>query len=149
MGNSMGLFFNADKYITRVDSPRVSRSIDRKSQVLGYLYKYFEMFNHEYLEDVCLACTDYIEDTMDEQYVPARNVTSAEVQAATTIIKGLQGFVQDGTLEDMKYLRFLAAQEAFKMYCGMISKVYELEIIDRKQARRRISKFYKDCGLAS
>ena len=40
-----------------------------------------------------------------------------------------------------------AAKEAFKFYCAMISKVTEFEIIDRKQAKRRITKFYNECGL--
>ncbi len=143
----MGFFFNAEKYITRVESPRVTRSQGRKAQVLEYIDKYFDMYNHEYLEDVLTACKNYIEDTLDDQEETGHNVTSAEVQAVTTIIKGLQDFVAKGKLENLQYMRILAAKEAFKLYCGMISKVYELEIIDKKQAKRRISKFYKDCGL--
>ncbi len=143
----MKLFFNVEKYLTRVESPRVNRSLSRKDQVLGYINKYFEMYNHEYLEDVKSACINYIEETLDEQEGPTKNVTSAEVQAATTIVKGLQDFVANGSLDALKYMRILAAKEAFKLYCGMISKVYELEIIDKKQAKRRIAKFYNDCKL--
>jgi ribosomal protein S20 len=143
----MGLFFNADKYITRVESPRVSHSLGRKAQVIEYLNKYFEMYNHEYMDDMCAACYEYIEDTLDEQDEPAKTVNSAEVQAVTTIIKGLQDFIKKGSLNDLKYLKVLASKDAFKMYCGMISKVLELGIIDRKQAKRRIARFYKDCEL--
>ncbi len=143
----MGLFFNAEKYITRVESPRVDRTLGRKARVLGYIEKYFDMYNHEYLEDVLSACIDYIDDTLEEQDEPDKNVTTAEVQAVTTIIKGLQDFVANGSLDNLQYMRVLAAKEAFKLYCGMISKVLELEIIDKKQAKRRTSKFYKDCGL--
>ncbi len=143
----MNLFFKPEKYITRVESPRVDRSLGRKAQVMGYLEKYFDMYNHEYFEDVCSACYEYIEDTMDEQDEPAKAANSPEVQAVTTIIKGLQDFVTKGNLNELKYLRVLAANDAFKIYCGMISKVLELEIIDKKQAKRRITKFYKACGL--
>ncbi len=143
----MGFFFNADKYITRVESPRVSRTQGRKAQVLEYIDKYFDMYNHEYLEEVLVACKNYIEDTLDDQDENDKSVTSAEIQAVTTIIKGLQDFVANGKLENLQYMRILAAKEAFKLYCGMISKVYELGILDKKQAKRRISKFYKDCGL--
>ena len=143
----MSLFFNAEKYITRVESPRVSRSLGRKAQVMGYLEKYFDMYNHEYMEDVCRACYEYIEDTLDDQEDNSRSVNSPEVQAVTTIIKGLQDFVAKGRLDDQKYLRVLAANDAFKLYCAMVSKAYELDIIDKKQAKRRITKFYKECGL--
>ena len=143
----MGFFFNADKYITRVESPRVDRTLGRKAQVLAYIEKYFDMYNHEYLGDVKTACINYIEDTLEEQDESAKSVTSAEVQAVTTIIKGLQDFVAKGKLEMLQYMKILAGKEAFKLYCGMISKVIELGIIDRKQAKRRISRFYKECGL--
>ena len=143
----MGFFFNADKYITRVESPRISRTLGRKAQVLGYIEKYFDMYNHEYLEDVKKACCDYIEDTLEEQEEGSNSVTSPEVQAVTTIIKGLQDFVSNGKLENLQYMRILAGKDAFKLYSAMISKVMELEIIDRKQAKRRISRFYKECGL--
>ena len=143
----MSLFFNAEKYITRVESPRVNRALGRKAQVMAYLEKYFDMYNHEYMEDVCSACYEYIEDTLDDQEDTSRSVNSPEVQAVTTIIKGLQDFVAKGRLNDQKYLRVLAANDAFKLYCAMVSKVRELEIIDKKQAKRRITKFYKECGL--
>jgi hypothetical protein len=143
----MGLFFNADKYITRVESPRVNRSLERKAQVLEYIEKYFDMYSHEYLEDVYRACRDYIEETMDDQDPDSKPVTSAEVQAATTIARGLKDFVANGKLENLQYMRVLAAKEAFKLYCAMISKALEMEILDKKQAKRRITKFYRECGL--
>lgn len=143
----MSLFFNAEKYITRVESPRVNRSLGRKAQVMAYLEKYFDMYNHEYMEDVCSACYEYIEDTLDDQEDTSKSVNSPEVQAVTTIIKGLQDFVAKGRLNDQKYLRVLAANDAFKLYCAMVSKTLELELIDKKQAKRRITRFYKACGL--
>ncbi len=141
----MRLFFDADKYLVRVDSPRVNRSLTRKEQILCYLEKYYDMFTHEYLEDVFNACKNYIEETFDDQDTGIKNETSPEIQAVTIIIRGLQDF--SGKLDDFKYMRLLAAKEAFKLYCGMISKTLEYDIIDRKQARRRIARFYKQCGL--
>ena len=104
-------------------------------------------YNHEYLGSVYTACKDYIEEMMDEQEESSNGGISPEVQACTTIIKGLQDFIGQGKHEEMKYMKLLAAKEAFKFYCAMISKVLELEIIDRKQAKRRITKFYNECGL--
>ena len=141
----MRLFFDADKYIKRVDSPRVDRSLTRKEQILSYLSKYYDMFTHEYLEDVFTACRNYVEETFDDQDGDPGNTTSPEVQAVTIIIKGLQDF--SGRLDDFKYMRILAAKEAFKLYGAMISKALEYDIIDRKQARRRIARYYKQCGL--
>ena len=63
----MKLFFKADKYITRVESPRVNSARTRKSQVLLYIDKYFDMYNHEYLGSVYTACKEYIEEMMDEE----------------------------------------------------------------------------------
>ena len=142
----MGLFFDANKYITRVESPRVNRSLSRKEQVLGYIDKYFDAFSTEYLQDVYSACRIYIEDTLEEDtHENTRAVTTPEMQAVTTIIKGLQDFIVKGEYKEMKYLHVLAEKEAFKLYCGMISKSLEMEIIDRKQAKRRIAKFYNLC----
>ena len=59
----------------------------------------------------------------------------------------VQDFIGQGKHEELRYMKLLAAQEAFKFYCAMISKVTEFEIIDRKQAKRRITKFYNECGL--
>ena len=143
----MGLFFDADKYITNVESPRVDRSLGRKEQVNRYLEKYFDMYSHEYLEDVFSACISYIDETLDDQDEDNNSVTSAEVQAVTTIIRGLQDYVGKGKHEEFKYMRVLAANEAFKMYCGMISKTIDLDLVDKKQAKRRITRFYKQCGL--
>ena len=115
-----------------------------------YLDKYFDMFNHEYLESVYNACRNYLDEMLDDQDAPSNTkaVTSPEVQTCTTIIKGLQDYVDQGRHEEMKYMKLLAANEAFKFYCGMISKVLEYDIIDKKQARRRITRMYKECGLA-
>ena len=144
----MGLFFNAEKYIVRVESPRVDRSRPRKAQVLLYLDKYFDSYNHEYLESVYTACKDYLEEMLDDQDDnTAKQVTSPEVQAVTTIIKGLQDYIGQGKHEEMRYERLLAARQAFTLYCAMISKVLEYDIIDKKQAKRRITKLYKECGL--
>ena len=63
----MKIFFNADKYITRVESPRVSRTLSRKDQIPCYIDKYFDSFSTEYLGEVHEACTEYIEDTADRQ----------------------------------------------------------------------------------
>ena len=145
----MGLFFKAEKYLVRVESPRVDSRRPRKSQVLLYLDKYFDMYNHEYLTSVYNACKNYLNDLFDEQDQDedANHVVSAEVQTVTTIIKGLQDYISQKRHEEMKYEKLLAARQAFKLYCAMISKVLEYDIIDKKQAKRRITKFYKDCGL--
>ncbi len=144
----MGLFFNADNYIERVESPRVNRFLGRKAQIFSYLSKYYDMHNHDYLEDVFSSCKRYIDETVDkdDDNTPGSSI-GAEVQAVTIIIKGLQDFVGQGKHEDYRYMRILAAKEAFKLYCGMISKTLEYEIIDKKQARRKITMFYKQCGL--
>ncbi len=145
----MGLFFKAERYLFRVESPRVDSRRPRKSQVLLYLDKYFDMYNHEYLTSVYNACKNYLNDLFDEQDQDedANHVVSAEVQTVTTIIKGLQDYIGQKRHEEMKYEKLLAARQAFKLYCAMISKVLEYDIIDKKQAKRRITKFYKDCGL--
>jgi ribosomal protein S20 len=142
----MKLFFKAEKYITRVESPRVSSDRSRKSQVLLYIDKYFDMYNHEYLGSVYTACKEYIEEMMDDEDSATASI-STEVQACTTIIKGLQDFIGQGKHEEMRYMKLLAAKEAFKFYCAMISKVLEMDLIDKKQAKRRITKFYNECGL--
>lgn len=140
-------FFDADKYITRVESPRVKNTLDRKAQIIEYIKKYFEEFSPDYLDDVRASCIRYIQELPIEQHNPEQKVTSAETQAVSTIIMWLQSFVAEGNLEKMQYMRVLAAKEAFKLYCGMISKTMDLRLIDRKTARKRITKFYKDCGL--
>ena len=142
----MKLFFKAEKYITRVESPKVSSDRSRKSQVLLYIDKYFDMYNHEYLGSVYTACKEYIEEMMDDEDSATASI-SAEVQACTTIIKGLQDFIGQGKHEEMRYMKLLAAKEAFKFYCAMISKVLEMDLIDKKQAKRRITKFYNECDL--
>ena len=142
----MKLFFKAEKYITRVESPRVSSDRSRKSQVLLYIDKYFDMYNHEYLGSVYTACKEYIEEMMDDEDSATASI-STEVQACTTIIKGLQDFIGQGKHEEMRYMKLLAAKEAFKFYCAMISKVLEMDLIDKKQAKRRITKFYNECDL--
>ena len=142
----MKLFFKAEKYITRVESPRISSDRSRKSQVLLYIDKYFDMYNHEYLGSVYTACKEYIEEMMDDEDSATASI-SAEVQACTTIIKGLQDFIGQGKHEEMRYMKLLAAKEAFKFYCAMISKVLEMDLIDKKQAKRRITKFYNECDL--
>ena len=142
----MKLFFNAEKYITRVESPRISSDRSRKSQVLLYIDKYFDMYNHEYLGSVYTACKEYIEEMMDDEDSATASI-STEVQACTTIIKGLQDFIGQGKHEEMRYMKLLAAKEAFKFYCAMISKVLEMDLIDKKQAKRRITKFYNECDL--
>ena len=142
----MKLFFKAEKYITRVESPRVSSDRSRKSQVLLYIDKYFDMYNHEYLGSVYTACKEYIEEMMDDEDSATASI-GTEVQACTTIIKGLQDFIGQGKHEEMRYMKLLAAKEAFKFYCAMISKVLEMDLIDKKQAKRRITKFYNECDL--
>ena len=142
----MKLFFKAEKYITRVESPRISSARTRKSQVLLYIDKYFDMYNHEYLGSVYTACKEYIEEMMDDDDATTSSI-STEVQACTTIIKGLQDFIGQGKHEELRYMKLLAANEAFKFYCAMISKVLEMNLIDKKQAKRRITKFYNECGL--
>lgn len=142
-----GLFFDADKYIRRVESPRVKNTLSRKEQVVTYIQKYFEEYSPDYLTDVYNSCIRYIDESYAGKDTPDDMVTSAEVQAVTTIIMWLESFIKQGSLDKLKYMRVLAAKEAFKLYCGMISKVMELGIIDRKTAKSRIARFYRECGL--
>ena len=72
---------------------------------------------------------------------------SAEVQAVTIIIKGLRDYAKNGLKNQSKYLKVLVAGDVFKFYSGMISKSLDLGVIDKKQARRRIEVFYKECEL--
>ena len=143
----MGLFFDAGKYITRVESPRIDKSLTRKEQVLGYINKYFDSYNHDYLESVQKACNKYIDEMFEYQDGNTTSDISPEIQAITTIIKGLQGFLSGGELETLHYMRILAAKEAFTLHSAMISKSIDLGLIDIKHAKRRIAKFYKDCKI--
>lgn len=143
----MNIFFKADKYIVRVESPRINGAKNRKDQVMGYLERYFDMYNHEYLESMCNACRNYLNEIYEDPDENIKTGISTEIQAVTTIIKGLQDFIGQGRHEEMKYMKLLAAKEAFTLYCAMISKSLEYDIIDRKQARRRITTFYKQCGI--
>ncbi len=143
----MGLFFNANKYIKNVERPRVDRNLPRREQILKYIDKYFDAYNHDYLENVKTACEKYINDMFEEQDTSAKSGIDPEIQAITTMIKGLQGFVTGGELDSLNYMRLLGAREAFTLYCALISRSMDLGIIDLKQAKRRITKFYKDCKL--
>ncbi len=51
----MVLFFDAGKYITRVESPRVNSSDDRREQVISYISKYYEMYSHDYIQKTMLS----------------------------------------------------------------------------------------------
>ena len=143
----MGLFFDAGKYIKRVEKPRVDKTLDRKEQILCYIDKYFDAYNHDYLENVRSACKSYINEMFEEQDVSRLKDISPEIQAITIIIKGLQGFVTDGELDKLNYMRILGAREAFTLYCAMISRSIDLGIIDMKQAKRRITRLYKECKI--
>lgn len=145
----MNIFFNAEKYIVRVESPRVDIKKPRKTQVLLYLNKYFDMYNHEYLGSVYSACRNYLTELYEDQDQDdnANHIVSAEVQTVTTIIKGIQDYIGQKRHEEMRYEKLLAARQAFQMYCAMISKALEYDIIDKKQAKRRITKLYKECGI--
>ena len=142
-----GLFFDADKYIRRVESPRVKKTLGRKEQVVTYIQKYFEEYSPDYLDEVYNSCIRYIDESFAEPNASENEVTSPEVQAVTTIIMWLESYIKQGSLDKLKYMRVLAAKEAFKLYCGMISKVMELGIIDRRTAKSRITRFYRECGL--
>ena len=145
----MNIFFKAEKYIVRVESPRVDIKKPRKTQVLLYLNKYFDMYNHEYLGSVYSACRNYLTELYEDQDQDdnANHIVSAEVQTVTTIIKGIQDYIGQKRHEEMRYEKLLAARQAFQMYCAMISKALEYDIIDKKQAKRRITKLYKECGI--
>jgi len=145
----MNIFFKAEKYIVRVESPRVDIKKPRKTQVLLYLNKYFDMYNHEYLGSVYSACRNYLTELYEDQEQDdnANHIVSAEVQTVTTIIKGIQDYIGQKRHEEMRYEKLLAARQAFQMYCAMISKALEYDIIDKKQAKRRITKLYKECGI--
>ncbi|MBP3199777.1 MAG: hypothetical protein J6N21_22660, partial [Butyrivibrio sp.] len=125
----MNIFFNAEKYIVRVESPRVDIKKPRKTQVLLYLNKYFDMYNHEYLGSVYSACRNYLTELYEDQEQDdnANHIVSAEVQTVTTIIKGLQDYIGQKRHEEMRYEKLLAARQAFQMYCAMISKALEYD----------------------
>jgi len=142
----MKLFFDADKYLLRVESPRINKELDRKQQILAYVDRYFVMFRHEYFDEVYDACVKYIDEMFEDDSDNDPQI-SAEVQAVTIIIKGLRDYAKDGLKNQSKYLKVLVAGDVFKFYCGMISKFLDLGVIDKKQARRRIEVFYKECEL--
>ena len=142
----MKLFFDADKYLLRVESPRISKELDRKQQILAYVDRYFVMFRHEYFDEVYDACVKYIDEMFEDDSDNDPQI-SAEVQAVTIIIKGLRDYAKNGLKNQSKYLKVLVAGDVFKFYSGMISKSLDLGVIDKKQARRRIEVFYKECEL--
>ena len=137
----MGLFFDAGKYIDRVERPRGSDQLDRKEQVSEYILRYFEMYTHDYIQKAMFSARIYAKDVMSE--AEFSEATTSEMQAITIMIKVLQDYVSKGALNELKYQRPLAAQEAFKMYCGMISRTIDLGNIDRKTAEKMISILYK------
>jgi hypothetical protein len=141
----MKLFFDADKYLLRVESPRINKELDRKQQILAYVDRYFVMFRHEYFDEV-YACVKYIDEMFEDDSDNDPQI-SAEVQAVTIIIKGLRDYAKGGLKNQSKYLKVLVAGDVFKFYSGMISKSLDLGVIDKKQARRRIEVFYKECEL--
>lgn len=143
----MGLFFNAAKYLKRVEKPRIDKTLTGREQILAYINKYFDEYSHDYIEKVKSACTRYIDEMFEEGNMAEKSDITPEIQAISTIIKGLQGFVTDGELDKMSYNRTLGAREAFNLYCAMISRSMDLEILDIKQAKRRITTFYKECRL--
>lgn len=54
----MGLFFDTGKYLTRVESPRIDATKDRREQINDYIVKYFEMYPHDYTQKAFkLYCT--------------------------------------------------------------------------------------------
>ena len=142
----MKLFFDADKYLLRVESPRINKELDRKQQILAYVDRYFVMFRHEYFDEVYDACVKYIDEMFEDDSDNDPQI-SAEVQAVTIIIKGLRDYAKDCLKNQSKYLKVLVAGDVFKFYSGMISKSLDLGVIDKKQARRRIEVFYKECEL--
>ena len=142
----MRLFFDADKYLMRVESPRINKELDRKQQILAYVDRYFVTFSHEYFDEVYDACVKYTDEMFEEDSDNDPQI-SAEVQAITIIIKGLRDYSKDGLKNQSKYLKVLVAGDVFKFYCGMISKSLDLGVIDKKQARRRIEALYKECEL--
>lgn len=142
----MKLFFDADKYLLRVENPRFNKELDRKQQILAYVDRYFVMFRHEYFDEVYDACVKYIDEMFEDDSDNDPQI-SAEVQAVTIIIKGLRDYAKNGLKNQSKYLKVLVAGDVFKFYSGMISKSLNLGVIDKKQARRRIEVFYKECEL--
>lgn len=142
----MGLFFDAAKYIKRVESPRVSGALDRRGQISEYIVRYFEMYSHDYIQKVMLSARVYAKDVMSEaEFSEAK---TPEMQAITIIIQVLHDFVSKGALDELNYQRPLAAQEAFKMYSGMISKSIDLGMVDRKAGEKRIAAFYRQCDIS-
>ncbi len=142
----MKLFFDADKYLVRVESPRVRKELDRKQQISSYVDRYFSAFRHEYFVEVYDACLKYIDEMFDEDSGNDSQI-SAEIQAVTIIIKGLRDYAKRGLKNQPKDLKVLVAGDVFKFYCGMISKSLDLGVIDKRQAKRGIELFYKECEL--
>ena len=142
----MRLFFDADKYLMRVESPRINKELDRKQQILAYVDRYFGAFRHEYFDEVYDACVKYIDEMFEDDSENNPKI-SPEIQAITIIIRGLRDYAKDGLKNQSKYLKVLVAGDVFRFYCGMISKSLDLGVIDKKQARRRIELFYKECEL--
>lgn len=142
----MGLFFDAGKYLTRVESPRINTTKDRRDQINDYIVRYFEMYPHDYIQKAQFAARIYVNEILQDKDINVEGLTTPEVQAITVITKVLQDFAKN-SLDDFHYQKPLAAQEAFKLYCAMMSKLLELGIINKKLAEKSIEAFHKNCDL--
>ncbi len=141
----MGIFsFDAAKYIVKVESPRVDQSLEKRQQVKAYLVRYMDMYSHDYIQKAMISVRIYCDSIMTESQLEAE---TAEDLALYTFKYALEDYINKRSLDELKYQRPLAAQEAFRMYCGVISKMLEHKVLDRKQAEKSIGAFYKKCGL--
>ncbi|MBP3197143.1 MAG: hypothetical protein J6N21_09080 [Butyrivibrio sp.] len=142
----MGLFFDAEKYLTRVESPRIDTTKDRRDQINDYIVRYFEMYSHDYIQKAEFSARIYVNEVLPDNAVNTEGLTTPEVQAISVITQVIQDFAKN-SLDDFHYQKPLAAQEAFRLYCAMMSKLLELGIINKKLAEKSIEAFYKNCDL--
>ncbi len=88
----MRLFFDAGKYLTRVERPRKNTTKDRRDQINDYIVRYFEMYPHDYIQKAQFAARIYVNEILPDEAVNIEGLTTPEVQAISVITQVLQDF---------------------------------------------------------
>ena len=63
----MGLFFDAGKYLTRVESPRINTTKDRRDQINDYIVRYFKMYPHDYIQKAQFVARIYVNEILPDE----------------------------------------------------------------------------------
>ena len=83
------------------------------------------MYPHDYIQKAQFVARIYVNEILPDEAVNIERLTTPEVQAISVITQVLQDLAKN-SLDDFRYQKPLAAQEAFKLYCAMMSKMLEL-----------------------